>query len=120
MIAKSWLGRLRDGLAQSTAQLTGSITSALSRRRLDSEALEQLEEALIMADLGPTTAAKLAAELGQQRFEKDIAPEEVQEALADIIADILKPVAIPLKPADGNKPHVVLIEVSMGQVKQQQ
>ena len=45
MSTKSWLGRLRDGLTQSTTQLTGSITSALSRRRLDSEALEQLEEA---------------------------------------------------------------------------
>ena len=109
MSTKSWLGRLRDGLTQSTTQLTGSITSALSRRRLDSEALEQLEEALIMSDLGPAPAAKLTAELAQQRFEKDIAPGEVQEALADIIADILKPVAIPLKPADGNKPHVVLI-----------
>jgi fused signal recognition particle receptor len=109
MSAKSWLGRLREGLAKSTTRLTGGIASALTRRRVDSEALEELEEALIMADLGPATAAKLAAELGEQRFEKDVAPEEVQEALADIIAKILQPVATPLTPNDGNKPHVVLI-----------
>ncbi len=109
MSPKSWLGRLRDGLAKSTTRVTGGIASALTRRRLDSEAIEDLEEALIMADLGPATAAKLAGELGEQRFEKDIAPEEVQEELAAIIADILKPVAIPLTLADGNRPHVVLI-----------
>jgi len=109
MSAKSWLGRLREGLAKSTTRLTGGIASALTRRRVDSEALDELEEALIMADLGPATAAKLAAELGEQRFEKDVAPEEVQEALADIIAKILQPVATPLTPNDGNKPHVVLI-----------
>lgn len=109
MSSKSWLGRLRDGLAKSTNRLTGGIAAALTRRRLDEEALEELEDTLIMADMGPATAARLAADLGEQRFEKDVDTAEVQHALAGAIAEILAPVARPLTPDPGRKPHVVLI-----------
>ncbi|MBL23805.1 MAG: signal recognition particle-docking protein FtsY [Rhodospirillaceae bacterium] len=109
MSSKSWLGRLRDGLAKSTNKLTGGIASALTRRRLDDEALEELEDTLVMADMGPATAARLVADLGEKRFEKDIETADVQRALAALIADILKPVALPLVPDSSHKPHVILI-----------
>ena len=72
--------------------------------------LEQLEEVLISADLGPSTAAKLVEEFGQGRFGKEISEEEIKSALAESVAKILEPVAKPLeinKPADG--PFVVLV-----------
>ena len=47
-----WLARLKAGLSRTSSQLTGSITAALTRRRLDQETLDSLEEALIAADLG--------------------------------------------------------------------
>ncbi|HAT34522.1 MAG TPA: signal recognition particle-docking protein FtsY [Rhodospirillaceae bacterium] len=109
MSSKSWLGRLRDGLAKSTNKLTGGIAFALTRRRLDDEALEELEDTLVMADMGPATAARLVADLGEKRFEKDIETADVQRALAALIADILKPVALPLVPDSSHKPHVILI-----------
>ncbi|HAA93433.1 MAG TPA: signal recognition particle-docking protein FtsY [Rhodospirillaceae bacterium] len=109
MSSKSWLGRLRDGLAKSTNKLTGGIASALTRRRLDDEALEELEDTLVMADMGPATAARLVADLGEKRFEKDIETADVHRALAALIADILKPVALPLVPDSSHKPHVILI-----------
>lgn len=109
MSSRSWLGRLRDGLAKSTNRLTDGIAAALTRRQLDGEALEELEDTLIMADMGPATAARLAAALGKQRFEKDVETAEVQRALAASIAEILAPVARPLLPDAARKPHVVLI-----------
>jgi fused signal recognition particle receptor len=109
MSGKSWFGRLRDGLAKSTERITGGIAAALTRRRLDGEALEELEDTLIMADMGPATAARLVAELAERRFESDVAPEQVQQALAEIIAETLAPVALPFAPDPAHRPHVVLI-----------
>lgn len=71
--------------------------------------LDELEELLIAADLGPATAAKVVKEFGRTRFGKDIAENEVREALAEEIAKILAPVAVPLVIEPARKPHVVLV-----------
>jgi len=102
-------GRLKDGLSKSSSRLTKSISGALTRRRLDDEALEELEEALITADLGVAVAAKLTANLARERFDKQVTDEEVRGALADDIAEILEPVARPLAVDPTRKPHVVLV-----------
>ncbi len=53
----SWLDRLKTGLSKSTVKLTDGIAGIFTKRKLDDEALEELEEVLITADLGPATAA---------------------------------------------------------------
>ena len=58
-----WLGRLRRGLGRSSAKLTGGIGDLFNKRRLDDEALEDLEELLITADLGVETSARLTKAL---------------------------------------------------------
>jgi fused signal recognition particle receptor len=105
----SWLGRLKAGLSKSTSKLTGGIADIFRKRKLDDEALEELEELLITADLGPATAVKLTASLAATRFNKEVTEEEVRTALADDIAKILEPVAEPLTIDPGRKPHVVLV-----------
>src|SRR6056297_1618535 len=105
-----FFSRLRQGLSRSTERLTSSITSVFStKRRLDEEALEELEDVLITADLGPSTAAKLTANLARNKFDKEVTDEEVREALADDIAKMLEQVAYPLVPDPAHKPHVVLV-----------
>ncbi len=47
------------GLAGSSAKLTGGITALFTKRRLDREALDGLEELLITGDLGVAAAARL-------------------------------------------------------------
>ena len=106
---RGWLGRLRSGLGRSAEALSRGIGDILVKRRLDDEALEALEELLITADLGPGVAARLAAGLARRRFEVGVSPEAVREALAADIATILAPVAKPLVPDEGNRPHVVLV-----------
>lgn len=103
----NWLGRLTKGLSKSSSKITESITAVITKRKLDDETLEELEEALIVADLGPTTAAKLVADLASSRFGKEITDDEVRDILAKGIEDILTPVAQPLKQGD-EKPHVIL------------
>ena len=105
---KGWFARLKAGLSRSTTKITDGIGGIFSKRRLDEESLEELEELLITADLGPTTAAKLTAELARTRFGKEVSPNEVRAALADQMAEILAPVAQPLS-TDGARPFVALV-----------
>ena len=95
-VPKSWLSKLARGLSKSSGKITQGIGDLLTKRKLDQDMLDQLEELLIAADLGPRTAARLVAEFGKDRFGKDISGAEIAEALAASIARILEPVAVPL------------------------
>ncbi len=104
-----WLGRLKAGLERSSSRIRDGIASVLTKRRLDHETIQALEEVLISADLGVATAARLTAKLARDRFDQEIDEAEVRRALADDIAAILAPVAQPLAPDAALKPHVVLV-----------
>ncbi|MEM7442771.1 MAG: signal recognition particle-docking protein FtsY [Pseudomonadota bacterium] len=106
---KGWFGRLRDGLSRSSERLTDGITGIFNKRKLDDEALEELEELLITADLGPATAAKLTADLARDRFNKEVSSEEVRSHLAGAVANILEPVAVPLSVEPSARPFTVLV-----------
>ncbi|MEO3428091.1 signal recognition particle-docking protein FtsY [Pelagibius sp. CAU 1746] len=104
-----WFQRLKTGLTRSSSKLGDGISGIFTKRKLDDQALEELEELLITADLGVTTAAKLTADLAKTRFDKQVDPQEVREALAADIAGILEPVARPLALDPAKKPNVVLV-----------
>jgi fused signal recognition particle receptor len=101
---------LTKGLSKSTNKFSQNLTDILTKKKLDQSALDELEDALIMADLGPKTAARIVEEFAKGRFEKDIDENEIREALAAQVEEILKPVAAPLLPqkqAEG--PFVILV-----------
>jgi fused signal recognition particle receptor len=106
---EGWFTRLRAGLNRSSSRLKDNIAAVLIRRKLDAEALEELEEALITADLGVEAASELTADLGNTRFGKEVTDAEVRGALAESIAAILEPVARPLQLNPAHRPHVVLV-----------
>ena len=106
---EGWYQRLRAGLTRSSSRLKDSIASVVSKRRLDAESLEELEEALITADLGVATANELVAELGRNRFGKEVSEQEVRGALAEAVARILEPVARPLELDPARRPQVILV-----------
>jgi len=107
--SEGFLGRLRDGLKKSSDQITGGITKIFTTRKLDQAALDELEELLIMADLGPELAAELTKDFGKEKFGKEVTIEEVRSALAEQIATILLPVARPLEIDATKNPFVVLV-----------
>src|SRR4051812_4681131 len=88
-------------------KLNQGIADIFTRKKLDEETLAELEELLIAADLGPAMAAKLTGFLAQNRFGKEITPEEVREVLAAEIEKVLAPVAKPLLPEA--QPFVILM-----------
>jgi fused signal recognition particle receptor len=105
---QSWFQRLRSGLTKSSSKMTEGLAAILVKRRLDDETLEEIEELLISADLGPVTAAALANDLRKARFSDEVTDGEVRGFLADRIAALLAPVAAPLDPSAA-RPFVVLV-----------
>ncbi len=108
-MALGFFSRLKEGLSRSTQKLSEGITGLVSRRRLDDAALEALQDALIAADLGTEVAARVIAAFRASRFGREVSDEEVRTALADEIAAILAPVAVPLVLDRALRPHVVLV-----------
>ena len=106
---QGWFGRLKAGLSRSTAKLTEALTTVFRKRKLDDEALEELEETLIAADLGVPAARRIVDGFRKTRFGKEVTDEEVKAALAEAIAEILVPVARPLEIRRDHAPHVVLM-----------
>jgi fused signal recognition particle receptor len=105
---RGWLQRLSDGLSRSSRQLTEQVTGAVTKRPLDQAQLDELEEMLIEADLGPAAAAKIATAFGEQRFGRQVDEREVKEALAALVSAELTPRQGDFDPLSGPRPYVVL------------
>jgi fused signal recognition particle receptor len=85
-------------------QLTGAFTKA----PLDQAKLDELEEMLIEADLGPHSAARITARFGEGRFGRAIGEDEIKEALAQAIGEELAPRQGAFDALSGPRPYVVL------------
>ncbi|GES43442.1 signal recognition particle receptor FtsY [Rhizobium dioscoreae] len=105
----SWFQRLRAGLARTSSQLTGQIAALFTKRKLDDQTLQDLEDLLIQADLGVETAMRVTDTLASERYGKDVTGEDVTRIMAQEIAKVLKPVARPLQLDLSHKPHVILV-----------
>jgi fused signal recognition particle receptor len=104
-----WFQRLRDGLSRSSRELTGSIAGVFTKKKLDEETLQDLEDVLIRADLGVETAMRITDTLSSTRLGRDVSDAEVRAVMAAEIEKVLKPVAMPLELDLSHKPHVVLV-----------
>jgi fused signal recognition particle receptor len=100
----NWFQRLSDGLRKTT----DSIGAVFTKRTLDAATLEELEELLIMADMGAATSAAIIAELATGRVDKDIDDSEIKQLLAASISKRLAPYALPLN-MTSTAPCVVLV-----------
>ncbi len=100
----SWFKKLSEGLKKTT----NSMGAVLTKRKLDAATLQDLEEILILADMGAGAAASIVAELAVGRVDKDISEADIKRLLADAIAARLAPVAVPLMAGEA-KPQVVLV-----------
>jgi fused signal recognition particle receptor len=85
-----FLGRLWAGLQKTRQALTESLEAVFSRKRIDAETLEELEEALILADLGAQTTEKILQEVTKRVKQKTIeAGVGLQAGVIETVRDIL-------------------------------
>lgn len=105
----SWFERLRRGLLRSSNSLSDSISGIFTKRKLDEDTLQDLEDVLIQADLGLETAMRVTDALSSGRYGKDVTGEEVRNIMSTEIEKVLGPVAKPLELDLSHKPHVILV-----------
>jgi fused signal recognition particle receptor len=105
---KSWWQRLSGGLKRTSASIGGAVADLVVRRKLDQAMLDEIEDVLIRADLGVDTAARIAAAVGEGRYDKSITADEVKAVVAAEVEKVLAPVAKPLAMGEA-KPFVVLV-----------
>lgn len=84
--------KLKQGLAKTRSGFSEKISGVLSAfTRVDEDLLEELEEALILCDMGVETSLAAIEELRQRVKEECIKqPEQVREALREIIEDLVR------------------------------
>jgi fused signal recognition particle receptor len=105
----SWYQRLSQGLSRSSRELRDSISGVFTKRKLDEDTLQDLEDVLLRADLGMETAIRVTDTLASGRYGKEISGEEVRSVMAQEIEKVLTPVAVPLELNLSHKPHVILV-----------
>lgn len=105
----SWFQRLKSGLTKTSSKLTEGITSLFTKKKLDAATLDELEDLLIQADLGVETSMRITQAISKGRYEKGLAPEDVQAVLASEVERVLTPVAKPLVIDERHRPHVILV-----------
>ena len=65
---KGWFQRLTSGLQKSSRQFTDNVVSTFVKKPLDTEALDNLEDLLIQADLGVDASARIVEAFSEERF----------------------------------------------------
>ena len=108
MSSPSWSERLFGGFRKTSERLAANL-DVVGTARLDEATLDDVEDALILSDLGPTAARRIRERLREKRFGLEISQRELQEAVAEEIAAILRPVAKPLEVTAFPRPQVVLV-----------
>ena len=105
----SWLKRLTDGLKKSSASATSQLTGIFTGKKINADTMESLEEALISADLGVAASSKIVQELAKKYDGKSGDQDELLDALAVAISNILKPRQKQLLVSDTYHPHIMML-----------
>jgi len=105
-----WSDRLLGGFRKTSDRLGSNLTGLTAGgAKLDDATLDDIEDALIVSDLGPAAAARIRAKLAEKSFGLQITQRELKEAVAAEIAEILRPVAKPLEITAFPRPQVILV-----------
>ena len=104
-----WHKKLLGGFRKTSERLTENLTGLVTKSKLDAETLDDIEEALIVSDLGPATAAAVRARLADSRYDRGIDDAGIREVLAQEIAAVLAPVAKPIDIVAFPRPQVILV-----------
>ncbi|MGF6311324.1 fused signal recognition particle receptor [Bradyrhizobium sp. i1.8.4] len=106
---QSWWQRLKGGLKRTSSSIGTAVADLVTKRKLDSAMLDDIEDVLLRADLGTDVAVRIAEAVGKGRYDKAISADEVREVVATEVEKVLAPVAKPLEIDTTLKPFVILV-----------
>ena len=104
---RSWSERLKSGLGLSRGKLSGALTGVFSRRKLDDESLDELEAALLTADVGPDATGHLIDDL-RARYKRAGPDADGKTVLKEALVALLAPLERPLV-IGSERPYVIMV-----------
>ncbi|MGE4429646.1 MAG: signal recognition particle-docking protein FtsY [Sphingobium sp.] len=105
---KSWREKLFGGLKRTSDKLGTNLTGVFTKAALDDQTLDEIEEALIVSDLGPAMALRIRDRLAEGKFNKMLTEDYIREIIAEEVEKVLIPVAKPLE-FKAHRPQVILV-----------
>jgi fused signal recognition particle receptor len=106
---RSWFDQLRQGLARTSTALSDNLAGALTKRKLDEDTLDRIEEVLIKADLGVAMAGRIRSAIAKGRYDRGLDADAVREVVASEVTSVLEPVASDFDLDSGARPYVFLV-----------
>ena len=105
-----FFSRLVKGLLKTKQNIGAGFRSFFLGKKIDDELFEELEEQLLIADIGVPTTSKIIKNLTEHASRKELQDAELlYQQLKVEMADILEPVAQPLVIDTTKKPYVILM-----------
>jgi fused signal recognition particle receptor len=108
-MSDSWTSKVFGGFRKTSERLSENLSGIVGKTRLEEGQLDEIEDALILSDLGPRTAAKIRDRLAEERYDKGADENAIRQVVAEEIAKILRPVAKPIDIVAFPRPQVVLV-----------
>jgi fused signal recognition particle receptor len=104
-----WHKKLIGGFKRTSDKLGENLTGLFTKSALDEDTLDEIEEALIVSDLGPGMAGRVRERLADGRYERGIDEAGVRQLVAEEVEKVLAPVAKPLEVEAFPRPQVILV-----------
>ena len=105
-----FFSRLIQGLIKTKQSIGSGFFNFFRGKKIDDELFEELEEQLLIADLGMPTTTKIINNLSQHATKQQLKDADaLYQLLKEELADVLKPVARPLEIDTSKKPYVILM-----------
>lgn len=107
---RGFFTRLKQGLSRTRSGLTGNLSSLFQGKTIDAALLEEIEDTLIMADIGVLATRQIVSDLEQRLSRKELKDSEtLNTALRENMAAILQPCDNALTIPDDTIPFVILM-----------
>ena len=105
----NFLQKLGFGLKKTSDKISGGISDIFTKKKIDTQTLEELEELLITSDIGIKATTKILQNFAKRKLDKDADEQEIKQELASDIEQILAPCQAPLTINKEHKPYVILM-----------
>ncbi|QFU20629.1 signal recognition particle-docking protein FtsY [Shewanella eurypsychrophilus] len=109
-VKEGFFARLKRGLKRTSENIGSGFVGLFKGKKIDDDLFEELEEQLLIADVGVETTTRLIDSLTEQASRKQLKDgEALYELLREEMQKTLEPVSIPLVPENADGPFVILM-----------
>lgn len=98
-----------DKLKKTFRKTSESILTVVAGKEIDENFYQEIEDALIRADVGTQTSIMLAQKLANKKFPRDASESDIKKFLVDEITQLLEPYEADLFDSINKNPEIILV-----------